>query len=137
MGEAPLAARLDLATGRGTVLVDRAPDAPPQPAAQREAPAAGVEPQMRVAVGVVHDEPPHQVGLVEERIAGQNLDVVHETLGAIFVGVRAAGPAARAVERFRSSRHLPLTAAVRTSTAVRTSAAVRAAAAVGTTPTLG
>jgi hypothetical protein len=104
--EASRTARLDLAARGRAVLVDGAADAVADPAPQREATTPGVELQVRSAARTVHDETPDEFGLGEQRIAGDDLDVVDETFGPILVGIGAARSAARAIEnRGATSNH--------------------------------
>src|SRR4051794_34001292 len=105
MGEAPLAAWFHLAAGRRTVLVNGAAHAASETSAKGDAAAILVEFQVRLTVAVVHDEASHEVRMGEKCVPGEHLDVVDEPLGSVFVGVRAAGAAARAVERFGTTWH--------------------------------
>jgi len=99
VGETCGAARFDFATRRGPELVDGAPDAASDGAAQRDAAAVPVEPQMWDTVPAPHHETAHELGMVEQPVARVDLDVIDETLGAVFVCVGAARAAPRAVER--------------------------------------
>src|SRR5205807_80895 len=67
--EATLAARLDLAAGGRTVLVDRAPDSPADATAKRDAAAGVVETQVRSAGRVVNQETPHELRSSEQGVA--------------------------------------------------------------------
>jgi hypothetical protein len=51
------------------MIVDRTADAATDLAAQGDAPAAGIEPQMRPAVGIENDEAPNEVVPFEKRVA--------------------------------------------------------------------
>jgi hypothetical protein len=98
MHKASFAAPLDFAARGRPMIVDRAADAATDLAAQGEAPTAGIEPQMRPAVGVENDEASNEVVPFEKRVARRDLDVIDEGLEAVLIGVRAAGAAPKTVE---------------------------------------
>src|SRR5438067_2173453 len=94
----------DLPAGRRTDLVDRAGDAAAELAL--ESYAALIPPaelHVALAFAVEHGQPAEQARVARERRAGPDLDVVDIPLGAVLVGVAAAGATGLAVERHADS----------------------------------